>query len=207
MSRAKDGLERAAKALLPAPLKAAVELATATIGPPSLSDVAVEALQQDVVRLYELMLRLRDELGGDLSSKMDPVETLELITQTFDNMQRTARAERRALMANVLVNGLRTAALQPTAAEERRFFVRAVGDLDLLHIDLLRRYERLHGSGESMQLTELEQAARWELEARSLVSIERASAYGGKLGIMDETITNLGRRFLDFLRSPDWARV
>jgi hypothetical protein len=195
----KDGLERAAKALLPAPLKAAVELLSGTLAPASLSEVATETLQQDVVRLYQMMLRLRDELGSDISSKMDPVEALELITQTFDNMQRTARSERRALMANVLVNGLRASAVHPSfGADERRFFVRALADLDMLHIDLLHRYEK----GGLAGLTELEQAARWQLEARSLVSIERASAFGGKVGVMHEAITDLGRRFLDYLRSP-----
>lgn len=203
MDRTKDGLKRAVKSFLPAPLKAAVELATSTIGPPSLTDAVIEALQHDVVRLYDLMVQLGRELAGDVSSKMDPIETLELITQTFDNMQRTARTERRALMTNVLVNRLRAAAVQPSEADERRFFVRAVGDLDLLHIDLLGRYEKLHGSGTTIQLGELEQAARWELEARSLVSIERASAYGGKLGVMHEEITDLGRRFLTFLRAPE----
>jgi hypothetical protein len=118
-------------------------------------------------------------------------------------MQRTARSERRTLMSNVLVNGLRAAAVDPQGGEERRFFVRAVGVLDLLHVDLLQRYEKLHGTGQVLQLTEVEQAARWELEARSLITIERASAYGGRLGVMHEAITDLGRRFLQFLRSPD----
>lgn len=197
-----DGLIRGGMELLPGPFKAAIEMLRGTLAPPGLADLAIETLQNDVVRLYQMMQRLHAHLGAEIAAKIDVLETLELITQTFENMQRTARSERRNLMANVLINGLKSAGASSASAEERRFFVRVVGDLDILHIDLLRRYEELHGSKKVIYLTPIEQAARYELEGRSLIQIERASAYGGNIGIEREAITELGRSFLSFLRTP-----
>lgn len=199
-------LARAAHELLPAPLQAAIELLNGTIAPgfapPDLEAAAVGALQDDVVRLYRLMIELRERLSAEITAKMDPIETLELATQTFSNMARTAHSERRRLMANVLVNGLS----EPDAdGAERRFFVRAVADLDVAHIDLLREFERLDGSGQELRLDDLDRALLFELVGRSMIHEERAAAWGGDIGLARQEISALGRRFLGYLRDPEGA--
>jgi hypothetical protein len=194
-----DRLSRAAQAFLPAPIKAAIELLRDSIGPPNLEKVATEMLQEDVVRLHRQMVQLNHRLTDEVRVKMDPIETLELVTQTLTNMARTASRDKRRAMSNVLVNGLDRV---DVSALERRLFVRATADLDMAHIDLLRRYEQAQQNLETLILSEHEQALAHELAGRSLLVRVESAAYGGALVLAYEGVTDLGRRFLEHLREP-----
>src|SRR5690349_1014763 len=121
-------LARAGAQLLPSPLKALATAIGGLLGRPDLGDAAVSALQEDVVRLHRQVIDAVAGLDADVKAKTDPVEVVELTMQTVSNMGRTAYADKRVLMAKVLLYGIEHPDVGTT---ERRLFVRAVADLDI----------------------------------------------------------------------------
>jgi hypothetical protein len=192
-------LARAASEFLPDVLKAALTVVAPMFAPPDLREATINALLEDMTRLYRLMHEMSARLSAEVVGKMSPVETLELAVQTVANMERTAMSERRALMANVLVNGLSD---PTTSALERRVFVRLIGNLDLPHVELLRVYEADHGTGRRHQQNDVHQAVVTELIGLGLIRRETAATADGHVGILREEITELGRRFLAHLCEP-----
>src|SRR5688500_17540232 len=79
------------------PLGGILRILGRAFGKPDLADEAVQALQEDVVRLYRLLYDKVSEVQEELRVKTDPLEVAELATQTVTNMGRTASAEKRRL--------------------------------------------------------------------------------------------------------------
>jgi len=185
------------------PLGATLSILSEALGQPDLGDDAIRALQEDVVRLYQMIVAAVKELNEDIRSKIDPIELSEVVTQSFVNMGRTASSEKRRLMTNVVVRGV-----DPSAAtvDERRLFVRAIADLDLLHVDVLRRAtdnERITHADDDLGRATVETLVVHGFVRRVLAS---QPAFDINIAIAPPTHyfrTALGARFLTFLSEPD----
>jgi hypothetical protein len=169
---------------------------------PDLEEAALRVLQEDVVRLNEKILTAVARLDEEVRAKIDPIELVEVVAQSYVNMGRTASGDKRALMRNVLINGIDPTA---TSKAELHLFVRAVAELELEHIALLRMTspgERIGLSGADLELALI----------HALVSHGFVKAVAGAAFAVDSSITlpppityqvsELGGRFLEFLRTP-----
>lgn len=171
----------------------------------------MSALQEDVVRLHQQLDELRRRLSDELMGKMDPVETFELVTQTLSNMATTSSRNRRRLMSNVVVNGLEDVAADQV---ERRLLVRAVADLDMAHVDLLRRLTKDLTAGREWD-PEQDRVLAHDLLRHGLLVDRDPFVFGGEgfgagAGFGDGSggsgrqahVSERGRRFLAYLAEP-----
>lgn len=183
--------------LAPSPMKAIAIMLGGLLGRPDLNEVATAALQEDVVRLHQRIEEAVSNLSDEVRAKIDPLEALELTIQTVANMGRTAQQEKRALMTHVLVNGLTHPEHETT---ERRLFVRAVADLDVAHIELLRKVSA--SAIRRGDETEVSVSLLTEMVSMGLIT-QAARGAGDRHGRRTEyRISNLGRRFVGHLQEP-----
>jgi hypothetical protein len=202
----KQALVDAMKALTPGPIQALTKLIGALLRRPELGGLALAALQDDVVRLYERIEAAISGLDAEVRGKIDPVEAVDLAAQTLSNMGRTAYAEKRELMARVLIHGLKHPEI---AATERRLFVRAIADLDVAHVALLQRlhtfsveYNTRSDSGNSF-LAELVQRG-FAVRVEKLSPNEKDKRNPIKVRV-EHAQSKLGARFLKFLAENEDA--
>ena len=118
-----------------APLAATLKVIGVALGQPDLAPVAIATLQDDIVRLHEMIIATIARLDDDAKARINASELVEIVMQVHANMGRTGSAEKRALMRNVAINGIDPRAIDAT---ELRLFVQALADLDIAHIALLR---------------------------------------------------------------------
>ena len=190
----------AAKALVPGPLKAALVVLDPLWAPPNATDMAIAALQDTVVYLSDLMGKLHERHGHEIKKRVNFEEIHELTMQTLANMGRTANREKRQMMAHVLVNGLADA---DAIARRRHYFVRTIADLEVGHIDLLRNFADLHGTGRELQLDEIQQVMLADLTARKFIGRYSQPAANVYRAMEHQAISDLGRAFLAYVQEPD----
>jgi len=190
-----------AKELLPGPVSAALVMLEPLWAPPNIRDMAIAALQDTMVYLRNLMVKLHEQRGAEIAKKVTFEEALELTTQTLANMGRTANHEKRRMMANVVVNGLADA---DAIARRRHHFVRSIADLEVGHIDLLRDFADLHGTGRELQLDEVQQVMLADLTARKFIGRYAQPAANVYTAMEHQTITDLGRDFLAYVQEPNF---
>lgn len=189
----------AAKELL-GPFSAALVMIEPLWAPPNMRDIAISALLEQTTYLYNLLVKLNDRLGAEILAKVGFEETIEITMQTLANMGRTVNREKRRMMAHVVVNGL---ARTEADARRRRHFVRAIAELDVGHIDLLRDFADLHGTGKQIQLDEIQQAMLAELTARKFIGRFAQPAANVYVALEFQTVSDLGRDLLAYVQEPD----
>jgi hypothetical protein len=184
------------------PITASLRVIGIALGQPDLDAAATQALQEDVVRLYAMILQHVSRLDEDMKAKVDAVELGEVITQSFVNMGRTASSQKRLLMTNVVVNGI-----DPKAADrtELRIFVHAIADLDLAHVDLLRIAAARGDDVVEPPDGDLGSALVQPLVARGFVIVAPVTIGDESHSLFSQRyeITDLGRRFVSFLENPE----
>jgi hypothetical protein len=196
-------LAKVATSIACSPASHALRVIGVALGKPDLAAQAIDVLQEDIVRLYSLVQEHIARIDEELRAKIDGIELAEVVLQSATNMGQTASVEKRRLMQNVVLNGLEDL---HDAVFERRLFVQAVLDLDLMHIDFLKDASEQHIVDPVLE--ELTPAIVQPLVARGfLVSIQSSTGFSfdapDRLPVSTSyEITPLGQRFLSYLASP-----
>lgn len=183
------------------PLAASLRVIGAALGTPDLADTAIATLQDDIVRLHQMIAATVARLDEHARSSLNAFELAEIVMQTHANMGRTASTEKRALMRNIVINGLNST---NSSSTELRLFVQAVSDLDLAHIAVIR------GGTQDSRLEvppgDVGVALTQALVSRGFVReiLRAGTAYDSPHNIpipASYQLTGLGERFVHFLRT------
>lgn len=170
---------------------------------PDMDAVTLGALRDDNVRLFQMIRDGLAALDDEVRRKINPEEAMELALQTHHNLGRTVQREKRALMISVCVHGI----VRPDDdAAEKRLFVRAMEDLDIAHVALLKyAYESSFRGG--MVLKSIQRALITELIARGFMKrtddrvsrAERVETESKERWAL-YSLTVLGQRFVDYMQ-------
>jgi hypothetical protein len=99
-------------------------------GGPDTGQVFEEALRADI----EYFAGRLEAASDNIARRATLEEVVEVTAQVFSNITRTASSEKRRALAEVCVNGLASDA----SAVEKRYLLRAINELDLDHVAILR---------------------------------------------------------------------
>lgn len=176
----------------------------------------------EIPRLLSLLQERIHEIDA---AKCSPEEVQIIVYQAIDEQRRTLDGDKRRRLTNVLINGL-TAEERDLA--EHRLLLRATGELEEEHIDILARWNaaptlppeqaNLYPPPEHLlRASEVRQALIRELVRLGMLTqktsteqkrgMRKAGERSGQVELTTTTqLSRLGARFLKFLRDPETVR-